>query len=83
MKDENKPMKNNSEESAKPSIPGKGAEPAKVSKIELKDPKNVEMSEADKKVMQETRPKTSDSHKQQDLAVNKGGGYGKKMTTNT
>lgn len=82
MKDENKPMKNNSEESAKPSIPGKGAEPAKVSKIELKDPKNVEMSEADKKVMQETRPKTSDSHKQQDLAVNKGGGYGKKMTTN-
>lgn len=67
---------------ANPSIPGKGVEPAKVSWIELKDSENVEMSEADKLVSQETRPSTSDSEKQKDLAVNKSGGYGKKLTTN-
>lgn len=65
-----------------PSIPGKGTEPANVSRIELKNPENVEMSEADKLVSQETRPATSDSEKQKDLAVNKIGGYGKKLTTN-
>lgn len=65
-----------------PGITGKGAEPAKVSTIELKDPLPVEMSEADKKVSLEVRPLTPDNAKQQDLAVNKGGGYGNQMTTN-
>lgn len=65
-----------------PGIAGKGAEPAKVSMIELKDPLPVEMSEADKKVSLEVRPLTPDNAKQQDLAVNKGGGYGNQMTTN-
>ena len=65
-----------------PTIPGKGPEPAKVSVIELKDPYPVEMSEADKKVSLEVRPDTPDNAKQKDLAVNKGGGYGNRMTTN-
>ncbi|MEN6588513.1 MAG: catalase [Proteiniphilum sp.] len=65
-----------------PGIAGKGAEPAKVSMIELKDPLPVEMSEADKKISLEVRPLTPDNAKQQDLAVNKGGGYGNQMTTN-
>lgn len=68
--------------SNKPNIPGKGIEPAKVSKLELKDTEPVEMSEADKILSQEVRPLTSKSKKQLDLAVNKGGGYGKRLTTN-
>lgn len=74
--------KSNPKKSGNPTIPGKGAEPAKVSKIELKDPSKVEMSEADKKVSQETRPSTPESQKQKDLAMNKAGGYGQRMTTN-
>lgn len=65
-----------------PTIPGKGTEPAKVSMIELKDPDPVEMSEADKKISREVRPVTPESAKQKDLAVNKGGGYSKRMTSN-
>ena len=65
-----------------PTIPGKGVEPATVSMIELKDPDPVEMSEADKKISLEVRPATIESAKQKDLAVNKGGGYGNRMTTN-
>ena len=63
-------------------IPGKGVEPAKVSMIELKDPSPVEMGEADKKVSLEVRPEAPENAKQKDLAVNKGGGYGNRMTTN-
>lgn len=65
---------NNDVEPRRPTIPGKGKEPAKVSKLDLKDPDPVEMSEADKMVSRETRPFTPDSDKQKDLAVNKGGG---------
>ena len=63
-------------------IPGKGIEPAQVSKLALKDIDPVEMSEADKMVSGETRPFTPESQKQKDLAVNKSGGYGKRLTTN-
>ncbi len=69
-------------EPKKPSIPGKGVEPAKVSRLALKDPEPVEMSEADKKVSHEVRPLTPESDKQKDLAVHKAGGYRRKMTTN-
>ncbi|MDD3779833.1 MAG: catalase, partial [Proteiniphilum sp.] len=69
-------------EPKKPSIPGKGVEPAKVSRLALKDPEPVEMSEADKKVSHEVRPSTPESDKQKDLAVHKAGGYRRKMTTN-
>lgn len=81
MKNDDKNVKNDVE-LRRPTIPGKGEEPAKVSKLDLKDPNPVEMSEADKMVSHETRPSTSDSEKQKDLAVNKGGGYGKRLTTN-
>ena len=40
------------------------------------------MSEADKIVSHETRSTTPESEKQKDLAVNKGGGYRKQLTTN-
>jgi len=62
-----------------PTIPGKGVEPAKVSMRELKDPDPVEMSEADKKISLEVGPVTPESAKQEDLAVNKGGGYGNRI----
>lgn len=65
---------NSDVELRRPTIPGKGNEPAKVSKLDLKNPDPVEMSEADKMVSRETRPFTPDSDKQKDLAVNKGGG---------
>ncbi len=61
-------------ESNRPTIPGKGKKPAKVSKLDLKNPDLVEMSEADKIVSHETRSTTPESEKQKDLAVNKGGG---------
>lgn len=63
-------------------ISGKGIEPAQVSKLALKDIDPVEMSEADKMVSGEPRPFTPESQKQKDLAVNKSGGYGKRLTTN-
>ena len=66
----------------RPTIPGKGKKPAKVSKLDLKNPDLVEMSEADKIVSHETRSTTPESEKQKDLAVNKGGGYRKQLTTN-
>ena len=73
---------NSDVELRRPTIPGKGNEPAKVSKLDLKNPDPVEMSEADKMVSRETRPSTPDSDKQKDLAVNKGGGYNRQLTTN-
>ncbi len=67
---------------AYPTIPGKGPEPAKVSQIKVKDASKDKMGDADRMASQELRPKTSDSAKQQDLAVNKGGGLDNPMTTN-
>ena len=66
---------------SKPTIPGKGKEPAKVSKIKVKDASKERMGKADKEISKELRPNTSDSEKQQDLAVNKNSGLGRRMTT--
>lgn len=79
-------MKNSSEQQpldpSYSTIPGKGTEPAGVSEIKIKDKSKEKMGEADSAVSQEQRSTTSDSTKQQDLAVNKSSGIGNPLTTN-
>src|SRR5690554_3608763 len=79
-------MKNSSEQQpldpSYSTIPGKGTEPTGVSEIKIKDKSKEKMGEADSAVSQEQRSTTSDSAKQQDLAVNKSSGIGNPLTTN-
>ena len=79
MEDRKKPNQDHPE--SQPTIPGKGKETAKVSEIKVKDASKKRMGAADLEISKELRPQTSNSEKQQDLAVNKNSGLGRPLTT--
>lgn len=79
MEDRKKPNQDHPE--SQPTIPGKGKETAKVSEIKVKDASKKRMGAADLEISKELRPQTTNSEKQQDLAVNKNSGLGRPLTT--